>query len=281
MKKGLVLEGGAMRGMFTAGVTDVMMENGIEFDGAIGVSAGAAFGCNYKSRQIGRAIRYNMKYCNDERYCGFKTLIKTGDIYGVDFCYHEIPEKLDIFDAETYKQNPMEFYVVCTDVITGKPIYHKCGREVSEDLLWMRASASMPLVSRIVDIEDGKYLDGGMSDSIPLKYFEGIGYDKNIVVLTQPEGYIKQKNRFVPLMKITLKAYPEMIKTMASRHIMYNDTTKYIKTREDSGEVLVIRPPEALNIGAVEHNPDRLKRVYELGRKTAETRIDEIKEFLG
>ncbi len=280
MKKGLVLEGGAMRGMFTAGVTDVMMENNIEFDGAIGVSAGAAFGCNYKSRQIGRAIRYNMKYCNDERYCGFKTLIKTGDIYGVDFCYHEIPEKLDIFDAETYKQNPMEFYVVCTDVITGKPVYHKCGREVSEDLLWMRASASMPLVSRIVDIDNGKYLDGGMSDSIPLRYFESIGYDRNVVVLTQPEGYIKQKNKFVPLMKITLRAYPEMIKTMANRHIMYNDTTNYIKEREVIGETLVIRPPEPLNIGAVEHNPEHLKRVYELGRKTVEMRIDEIKEFL-
>lgn len=281
MKKGLVLEGGAMRGMFTAGVIDVMMESGIEFDGAIGVSAGAAFGCNYKSKQIGRAIRYNMKYCNDERYCGFKTLIKTGDIYGVDFCYREIPEKLDIFDAEAYKKNPMEFYVVCTDVVTGKPIYHKCGDEVADDLEWMRGSASMPLVSRIVEIGEQKVLDGGMSDSIPLKYFESIGYDRNVVILTQPEGYVKKKNKLVPIMRITLRNYPKLIETIAGRHDMYNQTTAYIKTREEGGNALVIRPPNPLNIGAVEHNPDNLKRVYELGRKTAEARVAEIKAFWG
>lgn len=281
MKKGLVLEGGAMRGMFTAGVTDVMMENGIEFDGAIGVSAGAAFGCNYKSKQIGRAIRYNMKYCNDERYCGFKTLLKTGDIYGVDFCYHQIPEKLDLFDKETYRQNPMDFYVVCTDVQTGEAIYHKCGKDVADDLLWMRASASMPLVSRVVEIEDIKALDGGMADSIPLKYFESIGYERNVVILTQPEGYIKKKNKFIPVMKIRLKNYPKLIETVTNRHNIYNDTLKYIRGREESGEALVIRPPEMLKIGAVEHNPDNLKRVYELGRKTAEKRIEEIEKFLG
>lgn len=276
-----MLEGGAMRGMFTAGVTDVMMENGIEFDGAIGVSAGAAFGCNYKSKQIGRAIRYNMKYCNDERYCGFKTLLKTGDIYGVDFCYHQIPEKLDLFDKETYRQNPMDFYVVCTDVQTGEAIYHKCGKDVADDLLWMRASASMPLVSRVVEIEDIKALDGGMADSIPLKYFESIGYERNVVILTQPEGYIKKKNKFIPVMKIRLKNYPKLIETVTNRHNIYNDTLKYIRGREESGEALVIRPPEMLKIGAVEHNPDNLKRVYELGRKTAEKRIEEIEKFLG
>ena len=141
------MEGGAMRGMFTAGVIDVLMENGIEFDGSIGVSAGACFGCNYKSKQIGRAIRYNMKYCNDKRYCSLWSLIKTGNLYGADFCYKELPEKLDIFDNKTYNENPMEFYVVCTDVQNGETIYKKCETADRNEIEWMRASASMPLVS--------------------------------------------------------------------------------------------------------------------------------------
>lgn len=269
-----------MRGMFTAGVTDVMMENKIIFDGAIGVSAGAAFGCNYKSNQIGRVIRYNMKYCNDERYCGFKTFIKTGDIYGAKFCYHTLPEELDLFDSETFTSNPMEFYVVCTDVNTGEAIYHKCITGKSEDLEWIRGSASMPLVSRIVETDGYKLLDGGIADSIPIKYFESIGYNKNIVILTQPDGFIKKKNQLLPIMRIRLSRYPHLIKTMANRHNIYNETTSYIKEREKSGEVFVIRPPEALKIAHIEHNPSELKRVYEIGRRTAIEKLDEIKAFL-
>ena len=149
MKRGLVLEGGAMRGLFTAGILDTMMENNIEFDGIIGVSAGAAFGCNYKSKQIGRTLRYNVKYCNDPRYCSFRSLLKTGDIYGAKFCYHDLPEKLDIFDFRAFECNKTEFYLVCTDIETGKPVYHKMEKCDYDELEWMRASASMPLVSRV------------------------------------------------------------------------------------------------------------------------------------
>ena len=121
-KTGLVLEGGAMRGLFSAGVLDVMMENGIEFDAVMGVSAGAVFGCNFKSGQIGRSIRYNMRFCDDPRYCSFESLRKTGDLYNVQFCYDEIPNKLDPFDKEAYQANPMPFYAVCTNIETGKAI---------------------------------------------------------------------------------------------------------------------------------------------------------------
>lgn len=138
MKKGLILEGGAMRGMYTAGVLDIFMENDITVDGAIGVSAGAAFGCNLKSKQIGRTIRYNTKYCRDPRYVGLRSLIKTGDIYGADFCYNQIPNRLDIFDVETYQKNPMDFYVVTTDIETGKPIYHLCPNGDATDIKWFR-----------------------------------------------------------------------------------------------------------------------------------------------
>lgn len=280
MKTGLILEGGAMRGMFTAGVTDVMMENNVEFDGMIGVSAGAAFGCNYKSRQIGRAIRYNIEYCKDKRYCSFYSLFKTGDIFGADFCYHELPEKLDIFDTEAFIKNPMEFYVVCTDVVTGSPVYHKCDRIDFEDLEWMRASASMPLVSRIVEVGGYKLLDGGISDSVPLRYFESIGYDKNVVVLTQPKEYIKKKNKMMPFLRVALRKYPLMLKALENRHNMYNETIKYICEKEQKGDILVIRPDSVLPVGRIEHNPENLRQTYDLGRKTAQKSMHRIKEFL-
>ncbi|MBQ7345777.1 MAG: patatin family protein, partial [Oscillospiraceae bacterium] len=176
MKKGLILEGGAMRGMFTAGVIDVMMEHGIGFDGAIGVSAGAAFGCNYKSKQIGRVIRYNTRFCQDRRYGGFRVLLKTGNYYSKEFCYEEVPLKHDLFDFDTYEADPMEFYVVCTDVDTGKAVYHRFEGRNDHGFEWIRASASMPLVSEMVQIDGRKMLDGALADSIPIRYFESIGY---------------------------------------------------------------------------------------------------------
>ena len=280
MKKGLILEGGAMRGMFTAGVIDVMMENEIEYDGAIGVSAGAAFGCNYKSKQIGRAIRYNMRFCKDKRYSGIRSLITTGDIYNAEFAYGEVPLKYDVFDFDTYESNPMEFYVVCTDIETGQPVYHKYEGRSEPGFDWIRASASMPIVSRIVDINGQKLLDGGMSDSVPVKYFEKIGYDRNIVVLTQPENYIKKKNSLMPLIRMTYGKYPKLVEAMENRHLFYNETLSYIKEQEKLGKLFVIRPKEKLQIGKIEKNPDKLKEVYDIGRETVLPQIDEIKRFL-
>jgi len=280
MKKGLIMEGGAMRGLFTAGVIDVMMENDIEYDGAIGVSAGAAFGCNYKSRQIGRVIRYNIDNCRNPEYCSFRSLIKTGDMFGAEYCYHKLPEELDLFDYETYEKNPMEFYIVCTDVETGKPVYYKSDKADRECLEWMRASASMPLASRIVEVGGYKLLDGGISDSIPIKYFESIGYNRNVVILTQPEDYVKGRNKLIPLMKTVLRKYPNVVDTIARRHEIYNETTEYIKKKEREGDILVIRPDEALPIKRVEHDADKMRNVYGLGRVVAMRRLEEIKEFL-
>ena len=280
MKKGLILEGGAMRGMFTAGVIDVMMEHDIAFDGAIGVSAGAVFGCNYKSHQIGRSLRYNTKFCKDPRYASFRSLLTTGDLYGADFCYNEIPNKLDPFDLETYRNSPMEFYVVCTDVETGKPVYQKCMTGDAHDILWMRASASMPLVSRIVEVDGYKLLDGGISDSIPIRQFQKLGYDRNIIFLTQPLDYVKPKNQMVPLLRIMMRKYPNLVRTMRFRHDIYNATTAYIRKLEQKGRVLVIRPEAPLNIARVEHDPKELTRVYQLGRSVAEKRLEEMQAFL-
>ena len=280
MKRGLVLEGGAMRGMFTAGVTDVLMEHGIEFDGAVGVSAGAAFGCNYKSRQIGRVIRYNTRFCKDKRYGGIGVLLKTGDIYSKDFAYNEVPLKHDIFDFDTYENNPMEFYVVCTDVESGKAFYHKYEGKNDHGFEWIRASSSMPMVSNIVEIDGKKFLDGGISDPIPLKFFESIGYEKNIVILTRPANYIKGKSKFMTLFKLKYKSFPLFIETMLKRPDVYNSTLKYIRQKEKLGEVLVIRPPAPLPVSRTEKDPDKLREAYNIGRKTALSRIDEIKKFL-
>jgi predicted patatin/cPLA2 family phospholipase len=281
-KTGLVMEGGAMRGLFSAGVADVFIEEGIEFDGLVGVSAGACFGCNVKSRQIGRTLRYNVKYCNDKRYCSFSNLLKTGDMFGVDFCYRQLPFELDVFDMKTFAENPMEFYVVCTDVKTGKAIYKKCEKADEEDLTYFRASASMPFVSTVVNAPDGSLLlDGGVSDSIPLEFFEKKGYSKNVVILTQPRGYVKGKNKLMPLIRWNLGKYPEMVKAVANRHLVYNAQTEYVYEAERQGRALVIAPEEKLPVGRVEHDPENLKKTYELGRRAALSRLGKIKEFIG
>ena len=279
MKTGLVMEGGALRGLFTAGVIDVFMENGITFDGAVGVSAGATFGCNIKSGQVGRAIRYNMKYCKDKRYFSFWSLLFTGNLFGKKFCYEKIPNELDVFDNDAFEKNPMEFHLVCTNVETGEPVYKKCDRLDGENLDWVRASASLPMVSEVVEVDGLKLQDGGIIDSIPLKYFESIGYDRNVVILTQPKGYVKE-SASMGLFKISLRKYPKMIEALENRHNMYNETTKYIEEKEERGEIFVIRPKEILPVKRTSRDPEKLKAVYEAGREEALKNIDKIKVFL-
>lgn len=280
IKKGLVMEGGAMRGMFTAGVIDVFLENDICFDGAIGVSAGATFGCNFKSKQIGRSIRYNLRFCKDSRYCGIKSLLTSGNLYNADFCYNQLPNNLDLFDYEAYKNNPLKFYIVASDVRTGLPVYKELKSCDKNDLEWMRASASMPLVSKVVEIDGFKLLDGGMTDSIPLKYFESIGYNRNVVILTQPRDFIKKENRLIRIIKLFLSKYPKIVDAMKSRHIMYNSETKYIFDKADKGEVFVICPETSLGISRTESNGDKLMNTYQLGRDIAKKNLDSLRAFL-
>ena len=279
-KTALIMEGGAMRGLFTCGVMDVLLENGISFDGGAGISAGAVFGCNYKSKQIGRPLRYNTRFCRDWRYCSIRSLITTGDLYGADFCYRIVPYELDVFDRRTFSENPMEFYIGAIDVNTGKCVYHKCEKGELEDDLWMRASASMPLVSRIVEVNGYQLLDGGIADSIPYRFMKEQGFEKDVVILTQPLGYVKKKNGLLPLMKLFYRKYPKLIEAMETRHERYNRETEEVRQDELAGKILVIRPPEPLNIGRTEKDPEELRRVYQIGRREAEKRINEIREFL-
>lgn len=281
MKKGLILEGGGMRGMFTLGVMDVMMENGIEYDGAIGVSAGAVFGCNYKSKQIGRGLRYNTRFCRDRRYCGFYSLLTDGNYFSKGFCYGVVPLEYDKFDIETYEANPMEFWAVCTDVETGEPCYHRHDSYSDHGFEWFRASASLPLVAQIVEIDGRKLMDGGISDSVPVRFFEGEGYDRNVVVLTRPRGYMKERSDVNALVRLKYRRYPEFLKTLENRPGMYNEEMEYIRKREEEGGLFVIAPKEPLRIRRLEKDPDAMRAAYDIGREAVLERLDELKAYLG
>ena len=279
MKRGLVLEGGALRGLFSAGVIDVMMENGIDYDGVIGVSAGSNFGCNYKSRQPGRVIRYNVRFANDSRYMGWRSLLTTGNLVGAEFAYHYMPLKLDVFDIATFESDPMEFYLVCTDCLTGEPVYYRMDKVNYESLEWLRASASMPLVTRPVKVDGHVLLDGGISDSIPLEHFQGMGFDRNVVVLTRPRSYRKEPAKLWPY-RLLMRRYPAITQAMARRHEMYNSQLDYVEREEKAGRIFVIAPDEELPIGRVEMNIEKMNAVYNIGRETATALLPRLRKFL-
>jgi predicted patatin/cPLA2 family phospholipase len=280
MKTGLVLEGGAMRGMFTCGVIDVLMENNVTFDGAVGVSAGAGYGVNYKSKQPRRAVGYTLFYADDPRFGSWRSLIKSGNMYDADFCYHDMHIHDVPFDFETFKNNPMEFYVVATDIKTGKPVYHKMTDGGFEDLEWIRASASMPLVSQVVELEGHELLDGGIADAIPLHFLESKGYDRNVVILTQPRKFIKERNQFIPMIRQKYKNDTHLLEDMESRHIRYNALRKEIFEREAKGELFVIMPEAPLNIPSKTADHEALIRVYESGRIVANKVLDDLIKYL-
>ena len=279
MKRGLVLEGGALRGLFSAGVIDVMMKNGIDYDGVIGVSAGSNFGCNYKSRQPGRVIRYNVRFANDPRYMGLRSLITTGNLVGAEFAYHYMPLQLDVFDIATFESDPMEFYLVCTDCLTGEPVYYRMDKVDYDSLEWLRASASMPLVTRPVKVGGRVLLDGGISDSIPLKHFQDMGFDRNVVVLTRPRSYRKEPTKLWPY-RLLMRRYPAITQAMARRHEMYNSQLDYVEREEQAGRIFVIAPEQDLPIGRVEMNVEKMNAVYNIGRETAIALLPRLKEFL-
>lgn len=280
MKTGLVLEGGSMRGLYTAGVMDVFLENDIEFDGVIGVSAGAAFGCNYKSKQAGRVIRYNKRFARDPRYSSFGSLLFTGDLYNAKFCYHTMPEKLDVFDLETYRKNPTEFWIVATEYETAEGVYKRLDDGGYDDMEWLRASASLPVAAHPVEREGKRYMDGGIADSIPLEFFESQGFEKNVVILTQPEDFVKPVQKGLPAIELFVRDTPAICAKLEDRHIRYNEQTAYVKQRAKDGDVLAIYPDEPLKIGVFNHDPEAMQRIYDAGRATGEKYLVEVRNFL-
>ena len=277
---GIVLEGGGLRGLYTSGVLDVLMENGLKFNSAVGVSAGAVFGSNLKSEQIGRGIRYNLKFSKNPHYKGFRSLLLTGDFFGGEFCYHKLPNELDHFDTEAFRQNPMDFYAVTTDIETGLPYYHKLTDGGYKDLEYVRASASMPLVSKTVNIDGHKYLDGGIADSIPLKFMQDQGFKRNVVILTQPMDFVKEPYKIMPMIKLKYSKYPSLVERFQNRHIMYNEQTAYVKKCESEGTTFVIRPEHSVAISPAETDNEKISRVYEHGREIGLKVLDDLRKFL-
>jgi len=280
-KIGLVLEGGAMRGMYTAGVLDVFMDNNIHFDGIIGVSAGALFGPNYFSKQRGRVIRYNKRFCKDRRYMSLINFVLTGNAINKKFAFYDVTTKYDIFDNETFIKNNTGYYVTATNVETGKAEYLEV-KDILNDMEMLRATSAIPLVSRMVKINDKKYLDGGVSDSIPVDKCKKLGYEKIVVVLTRPIEYRKEilSSKKLKLVNIRYKKYPNLIKTMKNRHKEYNKTIEKIIDMENKKEIYVIRPSESINVKVIERDPKKLQEVYELGIRDAKSNIKNLKEYL-
>ena len=279
MTTGLVLEGGAHRAIYTAGVLDVLNENNIMFDGVIGVSAGAIHGCAFVSKQKGRSIGYTLKYANNWRYMSFLSWLLTGNLVGEQFCYRDLPEKLFPFDHQTFEASPTKFYAVCTNLESGQAEYIYCD-ELRTKLPYIRASASMPLVSKISRIGTKKYLDGGIADSIPLNAFRRMGYDRCVVVQTRAAGYRKKKNKLAWLARIMYRKYPKFAAAVKNRHIMYNRELAEIEELQRQGEVLVIRPSRDIKISHTERNTEVLQTVYNLGREDALKILPKLKLFL-
>lgn len=279
MKTGLILEGGAKRGIYTAGVLDVFLENGVSFDGVIGVSAGAIHGCSYVAGQAGRSIRYNMKYGNDYRFMSLRSWLLSGNVVDVQFCYHDLPEKLDPFDNEAFEHAKSAFYVTCSNVENGKAEYIRC-RNLTSEIDYLRASASLPLLSKIVEIDDKKLLDGGICDSIPFAAFAKMGYERNVVVCTRPKGYRKKPSRLSWLSKLVYRRYPAFAKAIAERHLMYNRELDELERLEREGRVLVLRPSRLVKISKMEKNPAIVQEMYELGRADAAAELERIRRFL-
>ena len=277
-KTGLVLEGGGMRGIYTAGVLDVFLDHDISFDGMIGVSAGAVHGASFVSGQKERSIRYYKKYCNDKRFMSFKNWLRTGNLVDEQFCFHDIPERLDPYDYEAFDRGNTRFYVACSNVETGKAEYLEI-KDMFKDVEYFRATASLPYVSHMVEVGGMKLLDGGCTDSIPLMKFREMGFTKNVVILTRPKGYQKEPEQLA-MAKIRYRKYPAFVEALSHRHERYNESLRQIEELEKMGEIFVLRPDEPLKIGRLERSPEKLQQVYDIGRRDALMKMRDLKRWL-
>lgn len=278
MRVGLVLEGGAMRGMFTAGVLDIFMHEGIKIDGIVAVSAGALFGVNFPSNQPGRVLRYNKQYLSDPRYIGLRSLLATGNVVNKQFAFYDVPFRLDPFDQQAFERSGIDFHVVITNVTTGKPEYVKI-HNVFEQMEVLRASSAMPFVSKIVELNGQYYLDGGLSDSIPLNYCRQLGYDKIIVILTRPFDYRKTPSNPL-LFKLFYSRYPNLVRCLEERYAMYNAQVEEVIRADSTNEIFALRPSQTLPIKRLENNWDKIQQVYNLGVHDAKNRLVALQAYL-
>lgn len=280
IQAGLVLEGGGMKGIYTAGVLDFFLDKDMMFSGVYGVSAGACHMCSYLSKQRGRALDVNIDYLDIKRYCSVESLLTTGDLFNVDTCYRLIPDYLHPYDHDTFEQYQGKAYSVVTNIETGRPEYLRL-RDMRKDIVKVRASASLPLVSRNVKINGKYYLDGGISDAIPLQKSIVDGNRKNVVVMTKEEGFIRKPSTQLGLIKARYLKYPKVYDLMLERHINYNNTLEYIERQREQGQAFVIRPKRVSDVGRIEKDKKKLLALYEEGYQDAADCYEELKAYLG
>ena len=279
IEAGLVVEGGGMRGVYTAGVLDYFMEKNLYFDDCYGVSAGACHISSYVSKQIGRSMKVTLDYIDDKRYCSINSLIKTGDMFGVEMLYDIIPNKLELYDYETFNKFKGNFYSVVTNCKTGKAEYIKI-KDMKKDIIAVRASSSLPLLSRIVEINGKEYLDGGITDSIPIKKSIKDGHKKNVVILTRDKTYRKSKPKFLSFFKLKYKKYPNLVKAIENRYKMYNETLDFIEEEKAKNKVFIIQPKLPVKISRIEKDKDKLKALYNQGYEDAKEIYEDLMKFL-
>ena len=277
-KTALVLEGGAMRGMYSAAVLDVLMEEGIKVDAIYATSAGVLFGVNYISGQRGRAIRYNKRFSRDKRYMGIYSLVTSGNVINKDFAFYEVPFTLDVFDDEAYMNSEVKMVATVTNVHSGGVEYIEV-KSVLKQMEVLRAASAMPFVSQMVELDGQLYLDGGLSDSIPLKKCQADGYERIIVVETRPKGYRKSKSSSLPA-KLFYSKYPNLVETINNRYSAYNDILQEIDDLDARGEIVLVQPSKELHLGRIESDPERLQEMYDLGIGDAKVLLPRIKQFL-
>lgn len=275
MKIGIVCEGGAMRGVYTAGVLQSYLDNGFNADLLVGVSAGASNGISYVSRQSGRCLRTNVDYLGDKRYMSFKSYLKTGSVFGWDFTFGEIPEKLDPLDIEAFRENSCDFLVGATDIDTGK-CHFFAKEDIREKFIALRASCSMPLFAPIIEFQGRRLLDGGVSDPIPVERALKEGCDKVLVILTRDRAYRKKKETFTPLLRAVYHKYPNLVQVLETRHLKYNHTLARLERLEAEGRAIVVAPENPLPIGRFEKDYSNMMTAYNLGLSDGERSLQQI-----
>ena len=280
-KCGLVLEGGGMKGIYTAGVLEYFMENDLYFENCYGVSAGACHLCSYISKQKRRAYRVALDYLEDKNYCSVKSLLTTGDLFNADMCYNKIPNKLDPYDYKTASKYEGNAYAVVTNIRTGKPEYMPM-REMYKDTIAVRASASLPLLSRAVKIGTEFYLDGGIADAVPIRHAIADGNQKNVVILTKEVGYVRQmaSQSTRNLVKLRYVKYPKLHELISDRHIRYNETLRFLEEEKEAGRAFVIRPQRPNDIGRIEKDRKKMELLYKIGYQDAKECYEDLLKFL-
>ncbi|PEY38402.1 patatin family protein [Bacillus cereus] len=277
---GLVLEGGGMKGLYTAGVLEYFMEKELFFPYVVGVSAGACMGATYLSRQKGRNKKVNTELVSDHRYISYRNFIRKRELFGMDFLFDEVPNKIVPFDFQTFLHTNEQFVIGTTDCETGQAVYYSKQERGNDILKIIRASSSVPFIAPAVDYDGKKLLDGGIIDPIPVRKAQKDGYKKNVVIMTKPEGYVKKRNRFSPMAKYLYRRYPKVSKLLVEHYRFYNESILYMSLDEQKENFFVIQPSMQLPVSGIERNKDKLVDLYNLGYQDAKNQYEQLLEWI-